>query len=266
MLLTITTTHRPAADLGYLLHKHPGRFQGYDLSFGKAYVFYPEAGRRPLHRLPAARRGPGGHRPGQGLGGGPAGPVRQRPALRRLVVPQRGDRAGLRLGPPGPLQGPARAGDHPDAALGPDRRAAGAGRRAVPPGGLRAAGLRRRGRPPSARRAIPRVGREPVLLRDHRQGDDPLRPVDAPLRPRAGLRQPEALLRRRGRDGEAAGQGERLAGEPSREGGDHPALPEVPAQPLPPGPGPAGRRRSSRRRPRGTSDPPIGPRTCWRGR
>src|SRR5262249_16316749 len=43
MLLTITTTHRPATDLGYLLHKHPSRFQSYDLSFGKAYAFYPEA-------------------------------------------------------------------------------------------------------------------------------------------------------------------------------------------------------------------------------
>ena len=43
MLLTISTTHRPAGDLGYLLHKHPGRFQSYDLSFGKAHVFYPEA-------------------------------------------------------------------------------------------------------------------------------------------------------------------------------------------------------------------------------
>ena len=42
MLLTITTTHRPAADLGFLLHKHPGRFQSYDLSFGKVHVFYPE--------------------------------------------------------------------------------------------------------------------------------------------------------------------------------------------------------------------------------
>jgi 3' terminal RNA ribose 2'-O-methyltransferase Hen1 len=46
MLLTITTTRRPATDLGYLLHKHPGRFQGYDLSFGKAYVFYPEVADR----------------------------------------------------------------------------------------------------------------------------------------------------------------------------------------------------------------------------
>ncbi len=43
MLLTITTTHRPALDLGYLLHKHPGRLQSFDLSFGKAHVFYPEA-------------------------------------------------------------------------------------------------------------------------------------------------------------------------------------------------------------------------------
>src|SRR6478672_1248877 len=43
MLLTITTTHRPATDLGFLLHKHPGRFQSYELSFGKAHAFYPEA-------------------------------------------------------------------------------------------------------------------------------------------------------------------------------------------------------------------------------
>jgi 3' terminal RNA ribose 2'-O-methyltransferase Hen1 len=43
MLLSITTTHRPALDLGYLLHKHPERFQSFDLSFGKAHVFYPEA-------------------------------------------------------------------------------------------------------------------------------------------------------------------------------------------------------------------------------
>jgi 3' terminal RNA ribose 2'-O-methyltransferase Hen1 len=42
MLLTITTTHRPASDLGYLLHKRPDRFQSFDLSFGKAHVFYPE--------------------------------------------------------------------------------------------------------------------------------------------------------------------------------------------------------------------------------
>jgi 3' terminal RNA ribose 2'-O-methyltransferase Hen1 len=44
MLLTLTTTHRPASDLGYLLHKHPDRCQSFDLSFGKVRVFYPEVG------------------------------------------------------------------------------------------------------------------------------------------------------------------------------------------------------------------------------
>lgn len=43
MLLTITTTYRPATDLGYLLHKNPGRAQTFDLSFGRAHVVYPEA-------------------------------------------------------------------------------------------------------------------------------------------------------------------------------------------------------------------------------
>jgi 3' terminal RNA ribose 2'-O-methyltransferase Hen1 len=42
MLLTISTAHTPATDLGYLLHKHPDRFQSFDLSFGQAHVFYPE--------------------------------------------------------------------------------------------------------------------------------------------------------------------------------------------------------------------------------
>jgi 3' terminal RNA ribose 2'-O-methyltransferase Hen1 len=44
MLLTISTTHAPATDLGYLLHKNPARLQSFDLSFGRAHVFYPEAG------------------------------------------------------------------------------------------------------------------------------------------------------------------------------------------------------------------------------
>ena len=43
MLLTVTTTHRPATDLGYLLHKHPDRVQQFEQSFGTATVFYPEA-------------------------------------------------------------------------------------------------------------------------------------------------------------------------------------------------------------------------------
>jgi 3' terminal RNA ribose 2'-O-methyltransferase Hen1 len=43
MLLTLTTTHEPATDLGYLLHKNPVRMHTEELSFGKAHVFYPEA-------------------------------------------------------------------------------------------------------------------------------------------------------------------------------------------------------------------------------
>src|SRR3954451_24923436 len=43
MLLTITTTHRPATDLGYLLYKNPARPQAFELTFGRAHVFYPEA-------------------------------------------------------------------------------------------------------------------------------------------------------------------------------------------------------------------------------
>lgn len=43
MLLTLRTTHVPATDLGYLLHKNPDRVQSFELPFGKAHVFYPEA-------------------------------------------------------------------------------------------------------------------------------------------------------------------------------------------------------------------------------
>src|SRR5262245_32861878 len=43
MLLTITNTQPPATDLGYLLHKNPARPQSFDLSFGRAHIFYPEA-------------------------------------------------------------------------------------------------------------------------------------------------------------------------------------------------------------------------------
>jgi 3' terminal RNA ribose 2'-O-methyltransferase Hen1 len=43
VLLTISTTHRPATDLGFLLHKHPDRGQSFSLPFGRARVFYPEA-------------------------------------------------------------------------------------------------------------------------------------------------------------------------------------------------------------------------------
>jgi 3' terminal RNA ribose 2'-O-methyltransferase Hen1 len=43
MLLTIRTTHRPATDLGFLLHKHPEHVHTREFPFGSATVFYPEA-------------------------------------------------------------------------------------------------------------------------------------------------------------------------------------------------------------------------------
>ncbi|MGD0810251.1 MAG: 3' terminal RNA ribose 2'-O-methyltransferase Hen1 [Acidimicrobiales bacterium] len=43
MLLTITTTHAPATDLGFLVHKHPDRVHTVSLPFGHARVLYPEA-------------------------------------------------------------------------------------------------------------------------------------------------------------------------------------------------------------------------------
>jgi 3' terminal RNA ribose 2'-O-methyltransferase Hen1 len=43
MLLTIATTHTPATDIGFLLHKHPDKVQSFEITGGKAHVFYPEA-------------------------------------------------------------------------------------------------------------------------------------------------------------------------------------------------------------------------------
>ncbi|GAA2053786.1 hypothetical protein GCM10009839_72190 [Catenulispora yoronensis] len=48
MLLTITATPPadadwPASDLGYLLHKNPERVQVFDVTYGRAHVFYPVA-------------------------------------------------------------------------------------------------------------------------------------------------------------------------------------------------------------------------------
>ncbi|MGI8868760.1 MAG: 3' terminal RNA ribose 2'-O-methyltransferase Hen1 [Mycobacteriales bacterium] len=43
MLLSITTTHRPATELGFLLHKNPARAQCLEVAAGTAYVCYPEA-------------------------------------------------------------------------------------------------------------------------------------------------------------------------------------------------------------------------------
>jgi hypothetical protein len=43
VLLTISTTHAPATDLGFLLHKHPGRVNTRQVASGAVFVFFPEA-------------------------------------------------------------------------------------------------------------------------------------------------------------------------------------------------------------------------------
>ncbi len=42
MILTISTEHSPATDLGFLLHKHPQRRHQVQLAFGQAHVFFPQ--------------------------------------------------------------------------------------------------------------------------------------------------------------------------------------------------------------------------------
>jgi hypothetical protein len=43
MLLTITTTYKPATDLAYLLHKSPFRCQVVPMPLGMANLFFPDA-------------------------------------------------------------------------------------------------------------------------------------------------------------------------------------------------------------------------------
>jgi hypothetical protein len=44
MVLTLSTTHQPASDLGFLLHKNPATTHTIDLGFGVAHVVYSEVG------------------------------------------------------------------------------------------------------------------------------------------------------------------------------------------------------------------------------
>ena len=43
MFLTVSTTYRPATDLGFLLHKNPARVHTFDVFGGVAHVFYPDS-------------------------------------------------------------------------------------------------------------------------------------------------------------------------------------------------------------------------------
>lgn len=70
MILEISTTHVPATDLGYLLHKNPSRIHQAEMTFGNAWLFFPEASEQKCTaalmievdpvRLVRGRQGPSG--------------------------------------------------------------------------------------------------------------------------------------------------------------------------------------------------------------
>ena len=167
MLLTITTTHSPATDLGYLLHKNPSKFQTFEESFGKVHVFYPEVADA---RCTAAMmldvdpvdmvRGRAGSRGGgmldqyvndrpyvassflsvaiaQVFGTAMQGRCKERAELAKTPIPLEATLSAV-----------------------PSRR------RGVHSEALRAAGLRGHHAKPRAGREIPRLGRKPVLHGD----------------------------------------------------------------------------------------------------
>ncbi|MCK9874551.1 3' terminal RNA ribose 2'-O-methyltransferase Hen1 [Frankia sp. Ag45/Mut15] len=89
MLLTVSTTVRPATDLGFLLHKHPERAQQFATAAGTAHVFYPEATVErttaallldidPVGLVRGRGGGPAGRRGGRGRGGGSAADAQAR--------------------------------------------------------------------------------------------------------------------------------------------------------------------------------------------
>lgn len=71
MFISIATTHEPATDLGFLLHKHPDRLHETELNFGKAYVFYPEATPKRCEATLVLDVDPIGLVRGRGAGDGP---------------------------------------------------------------------------------------------------------------------------------------------------------------------------------------------------
>jgi 3' terminal RNA ribose 2'-O-methyltransferase Hen1 len=70
MFLSIATTHQPANDLGFLLIKHPDRLHEIELSFGRAIVFFPEAGQERCEAVLVLDVDPVGLVRGSGMGEG----------------------------------------------------------------------------------------------------------------------------------------------------------------------------------------------------
>ena len=157
VLLTLTTTHRPATDLGYLLVKHPDRVQSFDLPAGTAHVFYPEADEERCTAALLLEVDPLGWAAVAVAGQAQAATpddftlgqyVNDRPyAASSLLAVGAGQ--GVPLGAARRVAGPARAGRHRDPAGAAGAGAALPGRRRPGRAGLRPAGLDGDGRPRS---------------------------------------------------------------------------------------------------------------------
>ena len=225
MLLTLTTTKRPATDLGYLLHKNPARCQSFPLSFGQAHVFYPEAAE---DRCTAALL----------LDVDPVAMVRGRGGVSRTVLAQYvNDRPYvassfmsvaiaqvLRPGAGRPLQGTPGTGPHADPAGRHAGSAAVPRRRELLARSLRPLGYEIDFVRYPLDETVRRLGSKPVLLLDAREDHDAQRAAHASLRPDPGLRQLQALLRRRRGVGKAAEARRGLAGGASQARGHHAPL------------------------------------------
>ena len=215
MLLTIRTTHQPATDLGFLLHKHPEHVHTREFPFGNATVFYPEATEEACTAAVLLDVDPVGMVRGRGGKGGAEDQyVNDRPyvasSLLSVVLSRWFNSA---LG--GSMRAETRAGGRRAAARSTTRGRSLPWRRSVPPRVVRASRLRGRSDPPRTRREHAGARPEPAVHR-HAASNAPLeRPADAPVRARSGPRRSEALLgwRRRGR--EAASSRGGLARQPS---------------------------------------------------
>ncbi|CAM5351135.1 Small RNA 2'-O-methyltransferase OS=Streptomyces rimosus subsp. rimosus (strain ATCC / DSM 40260/ JCM 4667 / NRRL 2234) OX=1265868 GN=SRIM_031515 PE=3 SV=1 [Streptomyces rimosus subsp. rimosus] len=237
MFLTITTTGsdgRPATDLGFLLHKHPGKAQAFSTAYGTAHVFYPEAddGRCTAALLlevdPVAlvRRGRG-----KGRGGAPdsalAQYVNDRPyaassllAVALSTVFASALKGQCKARPELPAQPRPLRLDLPAV---PARGGAELVRRLFEPLGWTGPG-----RAGAAGRDVPGVGRLAVRTarpggRAHGRGG-----AAAPVCAAAGAGRRQALLGRARRGRQAAAGRRGLAGGPSGTEADHRPLPRPP--------------------------------------
>ena len=242
MLLTVTTTHRPATDLGYLLVKHPDRVHTVRAAHRHGVRLFPGGDAAAVHGRAAAR-----DRPGR-LSGRTVRVAGQRPGRRSRCGRYVNDRPVRRVEPARRRAEPgasaarcaATSKDRPELAARPI------------PLEIRVPALRCRGGADLAARCsarsagrstatpIPldddasRVGRQPVRRPDADRHGAARRRAQPPLRAAAGARRRQALLGGPRRGGQAAAGRRGLAGRAPGAGADRPALPGAPARRWPP--------------------------------